>query len=231
MFDLNKAIGNWRMALAQSGACRASDLDELEGHLRDDVLRLKDTSLSDEEKFLVAAHRLGDPTSVAREFAKINQGDIWGYRLFWIAAGLLLYFLLDQLAGTASQVSAMIAAAYDYPQLVLALVHFTVKGLVLAGALGLIYLAVKGSPLCALFGSVMARVAIFGLSVGAVALLYFVRTCIVPLISTRILDMKRVGTMAIGTSYASFAWFAVLVVALAVAVIGLYPYRCNQVEE
>ena len=94
MFNLNQAISEWRGNLASRGACTASDLDELESHLRDEVDSLERSGLTPEEAFLIAVRRLGDNGTIAHEFAKINKGNIWGRRLLWMAAGVLGYLCL-----------------------------------------------------------------------------------------------------------------------------------------
>ncbi len=101
MFDLNEAIARWRTNLAAGGACGKSDLDELEAHLREEIENLTALKLSEEESFLVAKHRLGQPASLAREFAKINRLAVWSHRLLWVALGLFMHFLVSHFVATA----------------------------------------------------------------------------------------------------------------------------------
>jgi hypothetical protein len=61
-----KLIGRyeqWRTHLAGSELLGNSTVNELEGHLREEMEHLKTSGLSDEEAFLVAQHRLGDTAS------------------------------------------------------------------------------------------------------------------------------------------------------------------------
>jgi hypothetical protein len=91
MFDLNRSLGNWRERLAQSGRCRQEDVDELEEHLREEMVNLERAGLDGEEAFLLAARRLGTAESLGVEFEKVNGASVWLHRLRWMAAGVLVY--------------------------------------------------------------------------------------------------------------------------------------------
>src|SRR5690348_16793990 len=82
MFDLNQQIQAWRAALSQAPSVRARDADELESHLRDAIVKLRETGLSDEEAFWVASRRVGPLENLATEFGKIN-GELTGWRRAW----------------------------------------------------------------------------------------------------------------------------------------------------
>jgi hypothetical protein len=109
MFNLNEEVIKWRNALTQSEAFGGADIDELEGHLREEIERLAAAGLSEQEAFLVAGHRLGDTRSLESEFAKVNAGHILRTRLFWMAAGVLAYLLAGCLAGASGNAGALIA--------------------------------------------------------------------------------------------------------------------------
>ena len=91
MFDLNEEIRKWRRAILENQTCTNSDLDELESHLRDEMAQLQDSSLSEQEAFWVAAHRLGDTGALAKEFAKVNESFLWRKRCFWATLGIASY--------------------------------------------------------------------------------------------------------------------------------------------
>lgn len=91
MFDLKKQIKKWRSNLAQSQTLEKIDIDELESHMREEIESLKESKLSDEEAFLVAAKRLGSPKKLASEFAKTNWGSALRQRLSWMITGILIY--------------------------------------------------------------------------------------------------------------------------------------------
>jgi len=66
MFDLDTAIGKWRRQLGGS----ADVLDELEGHLRDDIDQQVKSGSNLEEVFQIAVQRFGSATCVQEEFKK-----------------------------------------------------------------------------------------------------------------------------------------------------------------
>lgn len=98
MFDLNEEIGKWRCGLAASQSLEMFDIDELEGHLREEIERLTALKLSEQEAFYVARHRLGDTGSLADEFAKVNGSVLWSKRLFWATVGLFGYIVAIYMA-------------------------------------------------------------------------------------------------------------------------------------
>ncbi len=70
-------IAEWRRFVAAAPAVNGQDLDELEGHLRDQIGELGDAGLSDDEAFLVAVKRMGDVDSLSREFAREHSNRLW----------------------------------------------------------------------------------------------------------------------------------------------------------
>jgi len=70
-------IASWRAWLLRRPAIRPSDVDELEGHLRDQVAALVDAGLSGDEAFLVAVKRMGSLDAVSREFAREHSERLW----------------------------------------------------------------------------------------------------------------------------------------------------------
>jgi hypothetical protein len=93
MFQIEQALEAWKIRIGQSEAIRPIDLAELEQHVRDSVAHLVTTGLSDEEAFLVAIHRVGEPNQIASEFKQVNGAHIWGQRVFWMIAGFLFFGL------------------------------------------------------------------------------------------------------------------------------------------
>jgi len=101
-FDLNRAIQQWRDDLAQSPTFRSENLHELEAHLRDSTTGLQSRGLSEEEAFLVAARRLGNPDLLGREFGKLNRSAVWETRVLWMLAGMLVFAMGSDLASVVS---------------------------------------------------------------------------------------------------------------------------------
>ncbi len=74
---LEAQIAQWRAYLRRRQAIRASDVDELEGHLRDQVAALVEAGLAGDEAFLVAVKRMGNLDAVSREFAREHSERLW----------------------------------------------------------------------------------------------------------------------------------------------------------
>lgn len=101
-YDLNAAIENWRLELAAQPNLASDDRRELETHLRDTIAELRRRGLNDEESFVLARHRVGQPQKLADEFVKENPAKIWRERVLWICfAG----FLLNALENTINSIN------------------------------------------------------------------------------------------------------------------------------
>ncbi len=74
---LEAQIGQWRGYVQRHRAISPADVDELEGHLRDQVADLEHTGLSGDEAFLVAVKRMGSLDQVSREFAREHSERLW----------------------------------------------------------------------------------------------------------------------------------------------------------
>ena len=70
-------IAQWRNWLRRRPAIRPVDLDELEGHLRDQIAALVGAGLAGDEAFLVAVKRMGSLDAVSREFAREHSDRLW----------------------------------------------------------------------------------------------------------------------------------------------------------
>ncbi len=71
------SIGQWRAAILRGGAVTASDADELEGHLREQIADLENVGLTGEEAFLVSVRRLGEVDRLTAEFARVHSDRLW----------------------------------------------------------------------------------------------------------------------------------------------------------
>jgi len=106
-FDLNHAISRWRDDLRQSPYFREENLAELEAHLRDSVAELQGRGLTDEEAFLLATRRIGDPERLDPEFAKVNRGQVWLNRVLWMLVGVQVWGLLCTIAGLVTNAAVL----------------------------------------------------------------------------------------------------------------------------
>ena len=74
---LEEQIAQWRGYLRRRQAFHGSDIEELEGHLRDQLTALTEGGLTGEEAFLVAVKRMGSLDALSREFARAHSERLW----------------------------------------------------------------------------------------------------------------------------------------------------------
>ena len=77
MSEVDRRIAEWRSAVERGRAVSASDLDELEAHLRDQMTDLVAAGLDDDEAFLIAVKRLGRIDRITAEFAREHGDRLW----------------------------------------------------------------------------------------------------------------------------------------------------------
>ena len=70
-------IAQWRAYLRRRQAIDGRDVQELEGHLRDEVAALTTAGLAGDEAFLVAVKRIGSLDALSREFAREHSERLW----------------------------------------------------------------------------------------------------------------------------------------------------------
>jgi hypothetical protein len=75
--SVESQIAEWRVYVAGAPGLNGRDVDELEGHLRDQIAELNTAGLADDEAFLVAVKRMGDVDTLSREFAREHSGRLW----------------------------------------------------------------------------------------------------------------------------------------------------------
>ena len=73
MFDLEKAVLDWRHELSRHEAIGIELLDELESHLLEEIDGLRAGGCNDEEAFRRAVRTLGPGAAVHDEVAKIDR--------------------------------------------------------------------------------------------------------------------------------------------------------------
>ncbi len=75
--QLEAQIDQWRGYVQRRRAISASDIEEMEDHLREQVTDLTRTGLDDDEAFLVSVKRMGNLDEVSREFAREHSDRLW----------------------------------------------------------------------------------------------------------------------------------------------------------
>jgi hypothetical protein len=74
---LEEQIAQWRAYLRRRQALHGPDVEELEGHLRDQLAALTEAGLSGDEAFLIAVKRMGSLDALSREFARAHSERLW----------------------------------------------------------------------------------------------------------------------------------------------------------
>src|SRR4029453_13990795 len=74
---LEEQIAQWRTYLRRRQVLHGPDVEELEGHLRDQLMALRDAGLAGDEAFLVAVKRMGSLDALSREFARAHSERLW----------------------------------------------------------------------------------------------------------------------------------------------------------
>jgi hypothetical protein len=74
---IEEQIAQWRAYLHRRQALHGSDVEELEGHLRDQLAALTEAGLKGDEAFLVAVKRMGNLDALSREFARAHSERLW----------------------------------------------------------------------------------------------------------------------------------------------------------
>ncbi|HXR05249.1 MAG TPA: permease prefix domain 1-containing protein [Verrucomicrobiae bacterium] len=72
MFDLEKAIGDWRQRMLAAGIKTPVPLEELEIHLREEIERQMKSGLSGQKAFEISVRQIGQPETLKSEFKKIG---------------------------------------------------------------------------------------------------------------------------------------------------------------
>jgi hypothetical protein len=78
MFDLEKAIAEWRRQMLDAGIKTPVPLEELENHLREEIERQMKTGANQPDAFTSAVQELGPAHTVQNEFMKVDKihGDL-----------------------------------------------------------------------------------------------------------------------------------------------------------
>jgi hypothetical protein len=105
MPELDSKIAEWRSRMAAGGIKTPAVLEELEGHLREEIKERLAGGDSEEEAFEVAVVRIGTPRSLRAEFNKVGSAmPAWARKMnyatcavvsvFGLVAGLIEMFNL-----------------------------------------------------------------------------------------------------------------------------------------
>jgi hypothetical protein len=118
MFNLEKSITEWREQMLAAGIKSPVALEELEGHLREEIERLTRANTTPPQAFEIAVKKLGQASELKREFKKI--GDTLETRLLnlmgaaWVTVAFLFslwtsLFLFSREIGLTAQALGLVA--------------------------------------------------------------------------------------------------------------------------
>jgi hypothetical protein len=91
-FTLERAIAEWRREMIAVGIKSCPTLDELEGHLREEIERQMCRGLTDQEAFAIAAQRIGNAGQLKSEFKKITRLSIVWERIMIGIGSIVIAF-------------------------------------------------------------------------------------------------------------------------------------------
>jgi hypothetical protein len=75
MFDLEQAIVGWRQQMLSAGIQSPEPLEELEVHLREEIVQRMESGLDSHEAFNFSARNIGPGAVLKSEFKKIDAGN------------------------------------------------------------------------------------------------------------------------------------------------------------
>jgi hypothetical protein len=75
--DLEGQIAEWRAYMHRRRELHATDVEELEDHLRSRIAELTEAGLRADEAFLIAVKRMGTLEELSREFAREHSERLW----------------------------------------------------------------------------------------------------------------------------------------------------------
>jgi hypothetical protein len=76
MFNLDKAISEWRQQMLAAGIKTPVPLEELESHLRDDIEQQVRSGLSAQRAFEISVQRIGQANALNGEFKKVGRETV-----------------------------------------------------------------------------------------------------------------------------------------------------------
>jgi hypothetical protein len=228
MFNLNRSLADWREELRRGGACSPDDLEELEGHLREEMTRLAEAGLSSEEAFIVAARRLGRTDLLNGEYAKINAPRVWMHRSHWMAVGIFLYLVAAAAAAALQRVLMTGAAIASLNPYVFGVLSPLVNVAVMAMIAALVVLAVSrraGHKRGILAGGAAVKLA---LVLGT--LIWFtllpLATWVAVNLGCNLVSPDAFGKLALAVYAGQFAFSVALPLAVAGWILKTRPSRC-----
>ena len=98
MFNLEQSISQWRGQMLSAGVKNPDIVDELESHLREDLVHRVQSGESEEQAFKRTVQAVGQTSLLKHEFAKLS-GKKWAWlrKLKGIMAGAFVCSLFEHI--------------------------------------------------------------------------------------------------------------------------------------
>lgn len=204
MFCVEEAIKSWKLELAERQTMTASDIEELEAHLRDEMDSLSVAGLSEEESFFIASRRIGSPDGLSREYAKINTEVIWRNRFFWMIMGIVLMQFFSTCANFFARGGALIGCQLiGWSSLTVGVIAAAIQiATMLWLCLGLYFAAVKLSVFQRLRQKTRIRIII--VVIGLNVLLGLGAGIGYNLLLVRMFGAEKLGQLYLGYNYSTY---------------------------
>ena len=101
--------------MSAAGMLNEAQLQELEGHLLDTAAHLSAGQLTDEERILVAAHRLGPSAQLGAEFEHVTPWTTWRAPIFWSTVGVAWVLGVEAVLDVGVPLGALVVAFLNLP--------------------------------------------------------------------------------------------------------------------
>lgn len=111
-FDLKARLASWREGLKNHSAIGSDDIQELESHLLDTMDAMRRARLSEEEAFLVAAHRIGHPEELEKQYRCVRPAAVWRDRAQWMIVGIMAMWVVSGVSHLASNLVLLLGGRY-----------------------------------------------------------------------------------------------------------------------
>jgi hypothetical protein len=228
MFDLEGQFEQWRRQFMRQEAMRASDIEELEQHVRDSMPVLISAGLSVEEAFIIATRRVGAPISLGREFGKVNGRHVWSRRVLWILAGSVGYVVLSGLVGAVASLSLVMVALAGGSGVTMGYTAMGITCLCWALVSASLYRRLKDPPSSPMFPRLSLR-AIGMCLIGAVAAGTVISFAI-EVLAARLIPVHQLGQAAMVSSWMNILPAVLIPLLLWVMVLRIEPAETGSAE-
>ncbi|MBN2183568.1 MAG: hypothetical protein JW715_16785 [Sedimentisphaerales bacterium] len=234
MFELNEKIKTWRSGLAGQQSFEKTDIDELENHLREEIELLTLSELTEEEAFMVAAHRLGRSDSLSEEYAKVNTSILWRKRLSRVGIvvfGWLIVTYIGQVVSRICQILAVFIGLRGYTLNVIDLLSQVTFFVIIIFVVYRISRTkrLSGDSFFKIADSVRGKIVLF-IIVFAIVLGTFTTKFLSSIVSARLLSAQELGQMSMFKVFQGLIQSIFLPLVLLLGVILVRPSKLRQAK-